>query len=172
MRAQNDPYALVPTITRTIREMAAEQPVERASTLQHIRAEVMAPDRLNAIVFGGFATLALLISGVGVAGVLAFGQRAHARVRNPVGSRRSATQHSYPHASGRPRDWDFWRDHGNCSWLCLPARDRQVHSRHSAAGRAAFALSATVILLAAVVASALPALRAAGIDALQALLAE
>jgi len=33
---------------------------------------VLTPDKLNAIVFGGFAAVALLISVVGVAGVLAF----------------------------------------------------------------------------------------------------
>src|SRR5689334_7185349 len=33
VRAKNDPYALVPTITRVIHEMSADQPVERASTL-------------------------------------------------------------------------------------------------------------------------------------------
>ena len=69
---QADPYTLVPAITRTIHEMAADQPVERASTLEDIRAEVLTPDKLNAIVFGGFAAVALLISVVGVAGVLAF----------------------------------------------------------------------------------------------------
>src|ERR1700683_4365569 len=72
VRTKNDPYAMVPTITKTIQEMSADQPVEQASTLSDIRTEVMTPDRLNAIVFGGFATLALLISVVGVAGVLAF----------------------------------------------------------------------------------------------------
>ena len=72
VRAKSDPYALVPTITRTIHDMAADQPVERASTLEDIRAEVLTPDRLNVIVFGGFAGVALLISVVGVAGVLAF----------------------------------------------------------------------------------------------------
>jgi hypothetical protein len=78
-----------------IREMSADQPVEKASTLEDIRAEVLTPDRLNAIVFGGFAAVALLISVVGVAGVLAFlCERAHARVRNPHGPGRSAAQHS------------------------------------------------------------------------------
>src|ERR1700744_3767515 len=72
VRAKEDPYALPPAITRTIHEISAEQPVERASTLQDIRAEVLTPDRLNAVVFGGFAAVALLISVVGVAGVLAF----------------------------------------------------------------------------------------------------
>jgi len=72
VRAHGDPYVLVPAITRTIHEMNGDQPVERASTLGDIRAEVLTPDKLNAIVFGGFAAVALLISVVGVAGVLAF----------------------------------------------------------------------------------------------------
>src|SRR5208337_1369251 len=72
VRAKPDPYTLVPAISRTVHEMSADQPVERASTLEDIRAEVLTPDRLNAIVFGGFAAVALLISVVGVAGVLAF----------------------------------------------------------------------------------------------------
>ena len=72
VRAKNDPYTLVPTLTRTIHALAADQPVEHASTLEDIRAEVLSPNRLNAIVFGGFAALALAISVVGVAGVLAF----------------------------------------------------------------------------------------------------
>jgi len=38
---------------------AAEQPVERAATLEDVRAEVLTPDRLNAMVFGGFALVAL-----------------------------------------------------------------------------------------------------------------
>ncbi|HEY3626281.1 MAG TPA: ADOP family duplicated permease, partial [Terracidiphilus sp.] len=72
IRAKGDPYALVPAITRTVHEMAADQPVEKASTLGDVRAEVLTPERLNAVVFGGFAAVALLISVVGVAGVLAF----------------------------------------------------------------------------------------------------
>jgi putative ABC transport system permease protein len=67
-----DPYALASPITRIIRKMSADQPVEGAATLEDVRAEVLAPDRLNTLVFGGFATLALAISVVGVAGVLAF----------------------------------------------------------------------------------------------------
>src|SRR5205807_1864974 len=67
-----NPYALVTPITRIIREQAVDQPVERAATLEDIRAEVLTPDRLNALVFGGFAALALAIAVVGVAGVLAF----------------------------------------------------------------------------------------------------
>jgi hypothetical protein len=67
-----DPYPLVPQITRIVRELAADQPVERAATLDDIRAEVLAPDRLNTAVFGLFAVVALVIAVIGVAGVLAF----------------------------------------------------------------------------------------------------
>ena len=59
-------------VTRTIRDISADQPVERAATLEDVRAEVLTPDRLNTLVFGGFAAVALAIAVVGVAGVLAF----------------------------------------------------------------------------------------------------
>jgi ABC-type antimicrobial peptide transport system permease subunit len=67
-----DPHGLITPITQIIRKMAADQPVERAATLEEIRAEVLTPDRLNTFVFGGFAVVALTIAVVGVAGVLAF----------------------------------------------------------------------------------------------------
>jgi ABC-type antimicrobial peptide transport system permease subunit len=54
---------------------------------------VLAPERLNALVFGGFAVVALLIAIVGVAGVLAFSVSARTRefgIRLAVGS---APQH-------------------------------------------------------------------------------
>jgi predicted permease len=79
VHAQADPYALVPPITRIIRELSPEQPVERAATLDDVRAEVLAPDRLNALVFGVFAAVALTIAVVGVAGVLAFSVSARTR---------------------------------------------------------------------------------------------
>jgi putative ABC transport system permease protein len=89
VHAQGDPYALVPSITRIFRELSVEQPVERAATLQDVRAEVLAPNRLNALVFGGFAGVALTIAVVGVAGVLAFSVGARTRefgIRLAIGS--------------------------------------------------------------------------------------
>src|SRR6516164_9231272 len=67
-----DPHGLITPITQIIRKMAVDQPVERAATLEEIRAEVLTPERLNTFVFGGFAAVALAIAVVGVAGVLAF----------------------------------------------------------------------------------------------------
>jgi len=77
------------TRTRVIRQVSADQPVERAATLADVRASVLAPDRINAFVISGFAGVALLIAVVGVAGVLAFTVRARTRelgVRLALGS--------------------------------------------------------------------------------------
>jgi predicted permease len=93
VHARTDPYALVPPITRIIRELSADQPVEKAATLDDVRAEVLAPNRLNVLVFGGFAGVALLIAIVGVAGVLAFSVSARTRefgIRLAIGSEPSA----------------------------------------------------------------------------------
>jgi hypothetical protein len=64
--------------------------VEHAATLEDIRATVLAPDRLNSLVFGLFAAVALLIAVVGVAGVLAFSVIARTRefgIRLALGSK-------------------------------------------------------------------------------------
>src|SRR5207302_4497107 len=89
VRTAGDPYSLVPAVTRVVRGLAPDQSLERAATLEDVRAEVLSPERLNAFVFSGFAGIALLIAVVGVAGVLAFSVSARTRefgIRLAVGS--------------------------------------------------------------------------------------
>src|SRR5262249_51004346 len=84
-----NPYSLVAPVSRIIREMSSDQVIERAATLEDVRAEVLTPDRLNTLVFGGFAAVALLIAVVGVAGVLAFSVSGRTRefgIRLAIGS--------------------------------------------------------------------------------------
>lgn len=50
----------------------ADRPVDNIATLVDLRADDIAPQRLNATLFTAFAVLALLIAAVGVLGVLAF----------------------------------------------------------------------------------------------------
>ena len=89
LHVDGDPYAVVPAMRRVVHAMSADQPVERIATLEDVRAEVLAPERLNAFVVSGFAGIALLIAVVGVAGVLAFSVSARTRefgVRLAIGS--------------------------------------------------------------------------------------
>jgi putative ABC transport system permease protein len=173
VRAQNDPYTLVPAITRTVHDMAGDQPVERASTLQDVRAEVMTPDRLNAIVFGGFATLALLISVVGVAGVLAFSVSGRTRefgIRLALGAQpRSILTKVLSEGL-------IIASTGIVAGVVLGfALSRLVSKYVSEAqlpGTLPLIASAAVILAAAVIAAALPAARAARVDAVEALRAD
>ena len=76
-------------MTRTIREISADQAVERPATLEDVRTDVLTPERLNTFVFSALGGIALLIAVVGVAGVLAFSVSARTRefgIRLAVGS--------------------------------------------------------------------------------------
>ena len=173
VHVSGDPYALVPTITRTVRDLAAEQPVERAATLEDVRAEVLAPDRLNAIVFGGFAFVALVISIVGVAGVLAFSVSGRTRefgIRLAVGS--------------PPRDLlgrvlleglvmaGFGVVAGGAGGFALTKLANSYISQVRLPGVLPLAAAAFVLIAAAVLASLLPAARAARVDVVRALRAD
>jgi predicted permease len=173
VRAQGDPYTLVPSITRTIRDMATDQPVERASTLDDVRAEVLSPDRLNAIVFGGFAGLALLISVVGVAGVLAFSVSGRTRefgIRLALGAQPRSI------LTAVLREGLVIAIVGVVIGLLLGFLLQPVAGKYLGMTQLPGALpliaSTMVLLAAAVIASATPAARAARVDAVQALRAE
>jgi ABC-type antimicrobial peptide transport system permease subunit len=170
VHARTDPYALVPIITRTVRELAADQPVERAATLEDVRAEVLAPNRLNAMVFGGFAAVALAISIVGVAGVLAFSVSGRTRefgIRLAIGSQ-PRTILTGVLAEG------LWMTGigvvaGAAGGFTL-ARVAGSYLQHvQRPGVVPVIVSAAVLLVAAVIGSVLPAARAARVDVVQAM---
>jgi ABC-type antimicrobial peptide transport system permease subunit len=173
VRAKNDPYALVPIITRTVHDMAADQPVERASTLQDIRAEVLTPDRLNAIVFGGFAAVALLISVVGVAGVLAFSVSGRTR---EFGIRMALGAMPRNILTNVLLEGLVIASIGVAAGMAVAFALARVIGRYVAGvqlpGALSFIASAVVILAAAVIASAVPAARAARVEAVEVLRSE
>jgi putative ABC transport system permease protein len=173
VHTRTNPYALVPAITRIIRDLSAEQPVERAATLEDVRAEVLAPDRLNAIVFGGFAAVALAISIVGVAGVLAFSVSGRTRefgIRLAVGSQPRSI------LAGVLAEGLWMSGIGVLAGAVggyVLARIAGSFVQHvQVPGAVPIAVSAAVLLTAAVIGSLLPAARAARVDVVQALRAE
>jgi putative ABC transport system permease protein len=70
--ADGIPAAVAPRVVETIRALDPTRPIDHVQTLEEIRDEAIAPQRLNATLIGLFAGLALVIATVGVAGVLAF----------------------------------------------------------------------------------------------------
>ena len=59
-------------LSRRFGNLDPNRPIDHVQTLEEIRDETIAPQRLNATLIGLFALLALAIATVGVAGVLAF----------------------------------------------------------------------------------------------------
>ena len=173
IRTRSDPYALVPTITKMVRELSTDQVVERAATLDDVRAEVLEPDRLNAIVFGGFAAVALAISIVGVAGVLAFSVSGRTRefgIRLAIGSQ-PRTILTGVLGEG------LWMTGvgvvaGAAGGFAIARVIGSYIQNVQLPGVLPVIVSAAVLLVAAVIGSLLPAARAARVDVVQALRAE
>ncbi len=173
VRAAGDPHALVPAVTRLIREIAPDQPVERAATLEEVRDELLSPERVNALVFSGFAGIALLIAVVGIAGVLAFSVSARTRefgMRLAVGcSPRALLAHVLSEGTTMA-----------VIGIAAGAVGGFVLSRVAASfftlvrlpGALPIMAAAAVLLAAAVAASWLPAARASRIDVIEALRSE
>jgi predicted permease len=66
------PHGLIRPVVDMVHRLDPAQVVTRVMTLDDIRDESIAPQRLNATLVGAFALLAMFIAAVGVAGVLAF----------------------------------------------------------------------------------------------------
>src|SRR5713101_3491699 len=168
-----NPYSLVTPVTRIIRDMSVDQPVERAATLEDVRAEVLTPDRLNTVVFGIFAAVALAIALVGVAGVLAFSVSARTRefgVRLAIGAQPRQLLASVI-AEGAVMATAGVVAGAACGYGLMRVA-RSSFADMKTPGALPVVLSAFVLLTAAVVASSVPAARAARIDVMAALRAE
>ena len=170
VHARSDPYVLVPSITRIIRDLAADQPVEKAATLDDVRAEVLAPNRLNALVFGGFAGVALMIAIVGVAGVLAFSVSARTRefgIRLAIGSEPKDLLRGVVREGAAIAAVGIVA--GMAGGLALTRTAGSYISEVSLPGWMPTLGAALVLAIAAVLASLLPAARASRVDVIDAL---
>jgi putative ABC transport system permease protein len=168
-----NPYSLIAPVTRIIRGMSADQPIERAGTLEDARAEVLTPQRLNSMVFGVFAAVALSIAVVGVAGVLAFSVSARTRefgIRLALGSQpRRLFQDVIAEGAAMAATGIVA---GAVFGFVLAQVARSYFADVAMPGVLPVAASAVVLLAVAVAASMLPAARAARVDVIQALRAE
>src|SRR5262249_32747713 len=158
---------------RIVRELADDQPVEHAATLEDIRTEVLTPDRLNAAVFGLFAVVALAIAVIGVAGVLAFSVSARTRefgIRMALGSKPSKILASVVSSGAAIAVGGIVT--GLIAGLALSRLAAAYVEQVQTPGALAIVASAAVLIAAGMVASAMPAARAARTNVIEALRAE
>jgi ABC-type antimicrobial peptide transport system permease subunit len=156
-----------------IREMSPDQPVERAATLEDVRADVLTPDRLNAFVFGGFAAVALTIALIGVAGVLVFSVNGRTRefgIRLAIGSQPLHLVGSVIAAGLAMSVAGVGA--GAAIGFVLTRVAGGYFPELRMPGAIPVAVSLILVLAAAVAASLVPAVRAARVDVMQALRSE
>ncbi len=79
MKASGDPDMLIAAAREQVKQVDPDQPIYNIRTMNEIRAESVAPERLNLTLFSIFAGIALLLAIVGIYGVMSYTvtQRTH-----------------------------------------------------------------------------------------------
>jgi putative ABC transport system permease protein len=79
LKAAGDPNQLIAAVRGQVREIDPDQPIYNVRTMNEIRAESVAPERLNLALLSIFAGIALVLAIVGIYGVMSYSvtQRTH-----------------------------------------------------------------------------------------------
>jgi putative ABC transport system permease protein len=72
LRTSVDPLSLTNAARAAVLALDPQQPIEDINTMEKLRADTLAPDRLNLLLLGSFAALALLLALIGLYGVISY----------------------------------------------------------------------------------------------------
>ena len=174
IRTSDDPRAALPAVKAAVQDVLPDVPLRYVATMQELVARQTAQRRLNMLMLGLFGLLGLVISAVGVYGVMAYIVSQRTReigVRMALGATRSRVIGDGPHERV-PADRRRARHRRRAARGISAPPPSRFSSGSNRTDLRAFAAAGIALSLAAVAASAIPARRAASVDPTVALRAE
>ncbi len=173
VRASQDPASVVAAIRSEIAAFDSDQPVADVFLMTDRIERSVAQSRFNAMLLGLFSTIALLLAAVGIYGVISYGVSARTQeigVRMALGADRSSVLAMVLRESLRLTA--FGLVIGLVLALVMTRLIATLMFGVRPADPLVYAAISGVIVLAAFLATMLPARRAAGLEPMQALRAE
>ena len=173
IRTSGNPYDVLPAVKSAVLQVLPDIPLRNVRTMEEVYSRRVAQRRLNMLLLGLFGVLGLVISAVGIYGVMAYTVAQRTReigVRMALGATRSKvvtmvmTNACVLLALGLLLG-------GAGAWWLRSAAEKFLFRLEPGDPRA-FAAALLTLSIAALLASAIPARRAASIDPMDALRAE
>jgi ABC-type antimicrobial peptide transport system permease subunit len=173
IRAQGDPLAVLPALKSTVLSVLPDVPLRSVRTMEQVFGRQIAQRRLNMLLLGLFGLLGLVISAVGIYGVMAYSVAQRTReigVRIALGATRSSVVRLVLVQGGVLVAMGLVIG-GAGAWYLRSMAESFLFRMNTSDPRA-FATAVGALAAAALVASLVPARRAASVDPVISLRAE